>query len=95
MPSAIEQSLEERYAWRKAKTEGNKFGLRPGLTSIEEFTAFIDRVKTSSKLKAALEEARSNDVTVFTDISFNVFEEGVNIDIKTSDEKIVKFLIGK
>lgn len=60
----------------------------------DECAAFVERVLANSKLKAALQYAREQNVTVSAADSFYIGKASVSIAINSSDEKIIRFLLG-
>lgn len=83
----------ERESFRE---EAFRYGIGIlGSRDMERYQQMRVRLFSNMKLASALQMARRENITVFLEDEFSVGKNYVNIDVNATDEKIIKFLLGK
>lgn len=94
--SAVDMAAHLEQEWNETKTIGNHLGVKMwSMTYKEEFTTIIKRAHANPKLLEAFMHAKRNGVTIYALNNFGVGSGWVDIDVRASDEEIIKFLMGE
>lgn len=99
--SAIRQMQEKRQDeeyFKDVEEEMHALGVIRGLLiGLQEFSHFADRIKASPALLKAVKYAKENKIPIIASKRFALGDHGfifVSINIRATDEEIIKFLLG-
>ena len=92
---AVAKAMEAKSSYESTQKEGRELGLTC-ITMPDECSALIARAKKNTKLAEAFQYAKSRDVGIIPSGIFKIDSAGyVTIDDNSTDEQIIKFLLGK
>ena len=77
------------------KEEASQFGLNLWPSNIDDYKYIKDRLYANKKLSSALRSASEQGVSVNLERKFFIGTNYVNINVESTDQEIIEFLLGK
>ena len=89
---AIQKAQNKELERGEIESDAKRFGIDCLWLNNDDCRRFIQRVSRNPDLLSAFKEAKNGDVIIFPCDRFHIGNSWVYIDIRKSDEEILKFL---
>jgi len=92
--SSISVALAKEQLRKDLEQPSKDFGVSAGVIDIEDFGAFIARVRENPELVEALQKAKEQGVRIIVAVFFSVSDHMIFVDMNRSDYEIIKYITG-